>query len=201
MAKEKILKLNELSFLNSKKVGVLGGSFNPTHHGHIEISLYALRYLKLDYILWVVAKQNPLKDDYQANMQMRSEFALEITRMYPNIIISTIEDEIENSENTINVLKAIKTTVPDVKMTWLMGYDCLESFHLWPGYNQFTEYADIAIFNRKCSLTDYKETISYNKFLKYQLDHVIFCNNQIIDISSSEIRRKSNNPFAFKSTS
>ena len=89
---EKVYDLQSLNFLRDAKlkIGVLGGSFNPAHSGHLCISLRALQMFGLDYVIWLVANQNPLKEKYKAKIFSRAESALKIIS-HPRIIVSTAE--------------------------------------------------------------------------------------------------------------
>jgi len=184
-------KTLSLQLLNHKKVGLLGGSFNPAHIGHLTISKYALTELGLDYVIWLVTPQNPLKPPYEQGMEERADYASKVAN-HPNIIISTIEQDIK-SPCTYYTLTYLHKNFPETEFTWLMGVDCLATFHLWENFDEFIDLVNIAIFDRKgCS--DYitstpagrllqKESLKNGKF------RVVFCKNELTDISSTEIRQ------------
>ena len=65
------------------KIGVLGGSFNPAHEGHIHISNIALKEFKLDEVWWLVSPQNPLKTNFTTtNLKKRINYAKQISNGY-----------------------------------------------------------------------------------------------------------------------
>ena len=183
-----------LKFLStSKRVGLLGGSFNPAHEGHLAVSEYAIKHLDVEYVVWLVAVQNPLKKDYKHNIEARAVHAASIASHNQKIIISTIESEIKNSSATYNVLHYLTTHLPDIEFTWMMGADCVPEFHLWENFDKFLDIVDIAIFDRDEYALSIKSTITYKEFLKKHKHRVIFCNNTKVSVSSSEIRKHSKN--------
>lgn len=172
----------------STRVGLFGGSFNPAHIGHLEISKYALSKLNLDYVIWLVAEQNPLKAKYKTSFQDRCELAAKFIDDQ-RILVSNIEKEIAsmNSFFTINFFCRL---FPKTSFTWMMGADCLQEFHLWEGYNHFTDLVDLAIFDRPGYSNHMESGENIKELLKNSSHRVIFCKDKMIDISSTEIRRK-----------
>ncbi|MES2214441.1 MAG: hypothetical protein V4485_00265 [Pseudomonadota bacterium] len=168
-----------------KKIGLFGGSFNPAHIGHLEISKYAIDELGMDYAIWLVAEQNPLKPPYEHDLQSRAAFASKLAE-HNRILVSIMESEIK-SKCTYDTLLFFIQNFPKLDFTWLMGADCLFNFHLWENFDKFTDIVDIAIFNRSNS-EDPKKTIAGKELLKKRKHHVVFCNNEQIDISSTSIR-------------
>ncbi len=115
--KHKSHNLQALNFLNNShfKIGVMGGSFNPAHKGHLAISLYALKKYKFDYIIWLVAKQNPFKPMYEKNIFKRAEAAKRFVKYHPKIIISTAENDLQETQ-TYYVLKSLIGKFKTVKL-------------------------------------------------------------------------------------
>ena len=132
----------------SKKIGLLGGSFNPAHEGHVYISKQALDILELDEIWWLVSPQNPLKSaDGMAEFTIRLKQAKEITSSNPKIIISDFEKK-SDTQYTYDTLLALKKEYPDNKFIWLMGADNAIQFHKWHKWKELAQENYIAIFNR-----------------------------------------------------
>lgn len=170
--------------LDNKKIGILGGSFNPPHEGHLAISKFALE-LGLDNILWLVAEQNPLKEKYAYSMDERLNLCCKLTQNEPRIWISNLEIEI-NSKYTYQTLQYLTSHFKNTKFTWLMGIDCLKQFHLWENYDKFPELVDMIIFNRKGSENILETSIAAQK-LKGKFR---FIEEILSDLSSTEIRQK-----------
>ena len=131
----------------SPKIGILGGSFNPAHEGHLEISKSALDYLELDFVWWLVSPGNPLKDKRELEpFDHRVEEAKKIIDD-PRIVVSEMERNLE-TRYTIDTLEKIKANLPRYHLVWLMGADNLEQFHEWKDWRKIAETVPFAIFNR-----------------------------------------------------
>ena len=130
----------------SKKnfVGILGGTFNPPHKGHLFVSNYALQRLNLGEIWWVVTQKNPLKKTHE-NFQKRLEYVKAFIRNR-NIKIMEIYDPKKNIY-TIDVLEYLYKNHPNKKFIWLMGVDNLKNFHLWKDWKKIFYNIPIAIFD------------------------------------------------------
>jgi nicotinate-nucleotide adenylyltransferase len=135
------------SLFDGLKVGLLGGSFNPAHDGHREISLMALRQLQLDYVWWLVTPGNPLKEqkDY-APLPERLEWAHSVAA-HPRIIVSDFEAEY-GLTYTADTVQALTTLFSDTRFVWLMGADSLASFHRWRDWQDIANAIPMAVFNR-----------------------------------------------------
>lgn len=130
------------------KVGILGGSFNPPHQGHVDLSNDLLNRLGFDYIVWLVAKQNPLK-----TLKTNSSFHDRILKAAklnhnPRIIISDYESA-TSDRFTVNILRQIKRyNHHHLKLYWIMGADNITSFHKWKNWRSIPEIVPIVIVDR-----------------------------------------------------
>lgn len=130
------------------KIGLLGGSFNPAHAGHVYISEQALELLGLDEIWWLVSPQNPLKPlEGMAEFQERFAKAKEISANNQKIIVSDFE-KIAGTNYTFDTLVALKKSYPKNKFIWLIGADNLLQFPKWYKWQEIIAMVPIAIFNR-----------------------------------------------------
>ncbi len=130
-----------------RRIGLLGGSFNPAHTAHRQISLAALGRLGLEAVWWLVTPGNPLKD---ATLYAPYEERLSKARAiadHPDIVISDFERR-HNLQYTVDTLERLQTTNPDIDFFWLMGADSLAGFHRWKDWRKIAELAPIAVFNR-----------------------------------------------------
>ena len=89
---------------NKKKIGILGGTFDPAHKGHIKISKYSKQKFKLDKVIWAITKKNPFKTKSSLNIKERIKYAKKINLKNKFIKIDCYEDKIK-SNKTINLIK------------------------------------------------------------------------------------------------
>jgi nicotinate-nucleotide adenylyltransferase len=130
------------------RIGLLGGSFNPAHAGHLYISQEALKRLQLDEVWWLVTPQNPLKPQRDmAPYAERFAKALEVTRGTQHISVSDFEER-EGLHYTYATLRALIRRYPKVQFVWIMGADNLASFHRWQRWRSIARMVPIAVFDR-----------------------------------------------------
>lgn len=129
------------------RIGLLGGSFNPAHAGHVEISLTALKRLGLDQVWWVVTPGNPLKRSSKLlGVSQRVEAAKKIAN-HPRIAVTGFPGE-KGPPYTVDLLTELKRRHPAVSFVWLMGADNLAEFHRWRSWQRIFETAPIAVLDR-----------------------------------------------------
>ena len=132
---------------HSRRIGLLGGSFNPAHGGHRRVSLFALRALNLDEVWWLVSPGNPLKPKAgMAPLAARVSAAMNQARRAP-IRVTAIEREL-GTRYTIDTLRAIRRRYPKHEFVWLMGSDNLAQFHLWRDWRGIARTMPIAVIAR-----------------------------------------------------
>lgn len=130
-----------------RKIGLLGGSFNPAHGGHREISLEALKRLGLDEIWWMVSPQNPLKPIAgMAPFADRLAHAQAVAR-HPRIRVTDIEARL-GTHYTADTLRRLQARFPRTRFVWLMGADNLLQIASWKDWPQIFHAVPIAVFAR-----------------------------------------------------
>lgn len=130
-----------------RRIGLLGGSFNPAHDGHRHISRLALTRLGLDEVWWLVSPQNPLKPEAgMAPFESRLQSATRVARDR-RIRVSAIEAEI-GTRFTADTLEALQTRYPAAHFVWLMGADNLVQIPRWRAWTQIFKTIPIAVFAR-----------------------------------------------------
>lgn len=150
------------------KIGLLGGSFNPAHEGHLYVSNKALEILKLDEIWWIVANQNPLKSKSDmASFEERFASAKKITKKNNKIIISDFEKK-HNLQYSYDVISKLQKEFIKNKFVWLMGADNLLQFKKWHNWQNILNAIPIAILNRNTK-DDNQLKVQINDFKKYQI--------------------------------
>lgn len=130
-----------------RKIGLLGGSFNPAHEAHREISLTALARLGLDEVWWLVSPQNPLKPVAgMAPLSRRLSEARQLAR-HPRIRVTGIEARL-GTTYTADTIAALKRRFPDLSFVWLMGADNLIQIDRWQGWQRIFRAVPVAVFAR-----------------------------------------------------
>ena len=170
--------------LKKDKIGILGGSFDPAHKGHLRISREAVKRLKLKKIIWAITKKNPFKKVSNVSLLTRIKYCKKIigknnfikVRFYENII---------KSNKTINLINHLKRNKRN-EIYFLMGADNLVSFHKWYKWEVISKKCNIIVFDRhgykKKSLNSMTFKRLHNKKLK-------FIEFNKVNISSSQLRK------------
>jgi nicotinate-nucleotide adenylyltransferase len=130
-----------------RKIGLLGGSFNPAHDGHLHISLLALQQLGLDRVWWLVSPQNPLKPrDGMAGLAGRLRLARRQAR-HPHILVTDLERTL-GTRYTIDTLRLLVQGHRDCTFVWLMGADNLIQLPQWRNWDAIMALTPLAVFDR-----------------------------------------------------
>jgi len=149
------------------RIGLLGGSFNPAHEAHREISLTALKRLGLDQVWWLVTPGNPLKDPSKlASLESRVEVARKMAR-HPRIEVTGFAG---GSAYTIDLLAELKRRFPGVNFVWLMGADNLAQFHRWRAWEEIFAAVPIAVLDRPGLRLKARASKAAQRFALYQVD-------------------------------
>ena len=131
----------------TRRIGLLGGSFNPAHDGHRHVSLEALRRLDLDEVWWLVSPQNPLKSgDGMEPLPTRVARARRIAN-HPHIRVDAPE-LLLGTRYTLDTVRALRRFYPHAKFVWLMGADILPQLVHWLGWRDLFAAIPIAAFAR-----------------------------------------------------
>ena len=129
------------------RVGLLGGSFNPAHEGHLHISRLALDHLGLAELWWLVSPQNPLKPARgMASFDERLASARAMAGD-PRIVVSDIERRL-GTRYTADTLRALQARFPRTAFVWVMGADNLAQISRWKDWTAIFEAVPIAVFDR-----------------------------------------------------
>ena len=172
--------------LNSKKVkiGILGGSFDPAHKGHLEISKQAKKIFGLQKIIWAITKKNPFKKKSILSLKTRISFAKKLIASNNFIKIKFYEDRI-NSNKTINLINYIRKD-KRLKIYFIMGADNLINFHKWHNWKSISKKCNILVFNRQGYKAKSLKSITFKQLNQKKLE---FINFKKVNISSSQLRK------------
>ena len=133
--------------MSARRIGLLGGSFNPAHEGHRHISLLALKRLRLDEVWWMVTPQNPLKKAGEtAPFEERMRAAAQVAR-HRRIRVTDIERRF-GTQHTADTLGLLLPRFPKCRFVWLMGADNLQQLTEWKDWRRIFRLVPIAVFSR-----------------------------------------------------
>ena len=188
--------------IDRRRIGLLGGSFNPPHQGHREISLAALERLGLDAVWWLVTPGNPLKDpDSYADYEDRLRLARAVSH-HEDIVVSDFERRkgLTYTADTLNALKALN---PNVDFVWLMGADNLTHFHRWKDWREILDTVPVGVLARPGDRISARLSPAARIYGQYRLksteSHLLaranapawcFLNVPMVEASSTEIRAR-----------
>jgi nicotinate (nicotinamide) nucleotide adenylyltransferase/ribosome silencing factor RsfS/YbeB/iojap len=132
-----------------RRIGLLGGSFNPAHGGHLHLSLTALQRLDLDEVWWLVSPQNPLKPMAgMAPFAARLAQARQVAAGHKRMRVTDLENRLGGSRYTVDTLKAVRRRFPRLRFVWLMGSDNLVQIRDWERWAEIFRTVPIAVFDR-----------------------------------------------------
>ncbi len=129
------------------RIGLLGGSFNPAHEGHVYVSEVALRRLHLDYVWWLVTPQNPLKGRVGLAPLADRLCHAKALAGHPRIVVMDIERAL-GTRYSVDTLACLQRRFPLVDFVWLMGSDNLATFRHWRRWREIARRVPIAVVQR-----------------------------------------------------
>lgn len=127
-------------------IGLLGGSFDPPHAGHVHITKAALKRFGLDNVWWLVSPGNPLKENGPAPMSDRMQACRDLMD-HPRVRITGIEAQL-GTRYTAQTIRALQRRYPGVHFVWLMGADNLAQFHRWQDWRWIIENVPVGVIAR-----------------------------------------------------
>ena len=172
--------------IQKKKIGLLGGSFDPAHKGHLSISKIAIKKLELKKIYWVITKKNPFKSKTFYSLDERIEYAKKITRTQKKIKIIYL-DNIIKSSRIVDVINYFIKKKKIKNIFFLIGSDNLSQFHRWKSWKKIVKLVNLTVFSRKGYDRKGMKTIVVKNFK----NRIIFIKNKPISISSTQLKKRS----------
>ena len=174
-----------MASIHKNYIGLLGGSFDPAHKGHLAISKIALKKLKLKEIYWVITKKNPFKSKTFYSLDDRIRYAKKITKTQKKIKTIYLENIIRSSR-IIDVINYFikKKKIKDI--FFLIGSDNLIGFHKWKSWKKIVKIVKLIVFSRKgYDRKGMKSTVAKNF-----KNRIIFIRNNQILISSTQLKKQ-----------
>ena len=170
--------------LKKNKIGILGGSFNPAHKGHLAISKEAAKRLKLKQVIWAITKKNPFKKHSSVSLSERIKNCEKIIKKTNFIKVRFYEDKIK-SNKTIDLINHITKKQKD-EIYFLMGADNLINFHKWHKWKDISQKCIIIVFDRYGYK---KKSLNSKTYKSLNKDKLKFINFNKVNISSSQLRK------------
>jgi len=166
------------------KIGILGGTFDPAHKGHLEISKEAKKRFNLKNIVWAITKKNPFKNESKSSLKSRMQFAKQIIGKNDYIKIKFYEERI-GSNKTIDLIKYLEKS-KKFEIYFIMGADNLVDFHKWYKWRSISKKCNILVFNRLGYKAKSLKSITFKQINEKKLR---FINFKKVNISSSQLRK------------
>jgi nicotinate-nucleotide adenylyltransferase len=170
---------------SKKAIGILGGSFDPPHKGHVEISRISLQKVKLKKVYWIVAKKNPFKCKTFFSIKTRMQKSKKILKKFKNIEAVYLDDSIKSSR-MIKIINYLRNDKKINNLYLILGSDNLLKFHKWTSWKKIVKLTKLIVFSRKGYDKKSKESIVV-KYLNKK--NIIFIKNRLINISSSKMKK------------
>ena len=171
--------------IQKKYVGILGGSFDPVHKGHLGISKIAIRKFKLKKIYWVVTKKNPFKNKTFYSLNERVNLAKKISRTQKKIQTIHLENIIKSSR-TIDMVNYFIRKKNIKNIYFIIGSDNLIRFHKWKSWKKIVKLVKLIVFSRR----GYDRKGMKSTVVKNFKNKIIFVKNKHITISSTQLKNK-----------
>ena len=165
------------------KIGILGGTFDPAHRGHLEISKQAKKRFELKNIVWAITKKTPFKDESSSDLKSRTHFAKKLIGKNDYIKVKFYEKKI-NSNRTLDLIKYINKD-KKFEIYFIIGADNLINFHKWYKWKSIIKRCKIIVFDRKGYKAKSLKSVTFNDSNK----KLTFVNFKKVNISSSQLRK------------
>ena len=166
------------------KIGILGGSFDPAHKGHLAISKEARKRFNLEKIIWAITKKNPLKAESKTPISKKIKDCKKIIGLNSFIKVKFYENIIK-SNKTIDLINYLKKN-KNIEIFFLMGADNLIGFHKWYKSKLISQKCNIIVFDRH----GYKKNSLKSKtFKRLNNKTLTFVEFKKVNISSSQLRK------------
>ena len=164
------------------KIGILGGTFDPAHKGHLEISKQARKRFELKSIIWAITKKNPFKNESKSSLRSRTQFAKKLIGRNNYIKIKFYEKKIA-SNRTIDLIKHINRD-KNFDIYFIIGADNLINFHKWYKWKSIIKICNILVFDRLGYKAKSLKSVTFND----SNNKLTFINFKKVNISSSQLR-------------
>lgn len=177
-----------------ERIGILGGTFDPFHYGHLRPMLTMQEKLGWSEMLFVPAWSQPFKSDRSAASPFhRHAMTVLGTEQIPGARVSIFELEGEKTSFTIETLRHLRATYPELALEWVIGDDNLARLQEWRDLDEIFELANFIVLRRGGSLPALPQELEGRMHSikgRERSGGIVQVGNDLIDVSSTEIRRR-----------
>ncbi len=170
--------------MRKNKIGILGGSFDPAHKGHLVISKEAIKRFNLKKVVWAITRKNPFKKNSFKSLENRIKYCRKVIGTNSLIKVKFYEDIIK-SNKTINLINYISKN-KKYEIYFIMGADNLVNFHKWYKWKSISQRCNIVVFDRHGFKKRSLNSITFKKLNDKNLKFIEF---NKVNISSSKLRK------------
>ena len=170
--------------LKKNKIGILGGSFDPAHKGHLAISKEAVKRFKLKKVIWAITKKNPFKKKSSLDLTNRIKICKKILKKIKTIEVKFYENKIK-SNKTISLINYF-TKDKKNEIYFIMGADNLINFHKWHKWQIISKKCNIIVYDRYGYK---KKSLNSKTYKSLNREKLKFINFNKVNISSSQLRK------------
>ena len=172
--------------LSDKSIGLLGGSFDPVHKGHLAISKIALDKIKLDRIYWLITKKNPFKKRAYFSLAQRIKLVKKVTKNLSKVQVLYLDNKVK-SGRSVDLVKYLIKKKKFKNIYFIIGSDILPELHKWKSWKKLLKLTKLVVFSRKGYDKKSKKSIVIKYLKNKNITHI---KNIPIIISSTSIRSK-----------
>ena len=170
--------------IKKNRIGILGGSFDPAHKGHLAISKVAAKKFKLKKIFWAITKKNPFKKKSYLDLLARINLCKKITKKIKFIEVKCFENKVR-SNKTINLINFFAKNIKN-EVFFIMGADNLINFHKWHKWKIISKKCTLIVFDRQGYK---KKSLNSKTYKTLNKEKLKFINFNKVNISSSQLRK------------
>ncbi len=171
-----------------KRLGILGGTFDPPHIGHLVLADQACAQLELRLVLFCPVGQQPLKLDRPATpVQHRVAMVQRAIAGHPHLMLSRVDIDRPGPHYTADTLALLRSSYPDDVLYFLMGADSLQDLLKWHEPQRIIAQAQLVVARRPGATPD---LISLEASLPGLSKRIIWLDSPWLDISASDLRRR-----------
>ena len=157
----------------NKKIGILGGTFDPCHLGHLKISKEAKKKFKLAKIIWAITKKNPFKKTSNTKLEQRIKISKKFTKKYKFIQVNYFE-KFTKSNKTYDLINYLKKKMINTELYLLIGADNLVNFHKWKKWRNISKKCNILVFDRYPYKSKALKSLAFKQMDKRKLKFITF---------------------------